>query len=96
DIIDFISRVCYSNGNYDMADKFDEVFLNIEDYNKEFQIFLLFDKKIWKEDILETLDEIPPELENLFVTVILIDDLKDLIEETYKLTVEVGEELVYG
>lgn len=96
DIIDFISRVYFHKGDYEMAHKFDDVFLNIEKYDKEFQIFLLFDKGIWKDEILEILNELPPELENLFVTVILIDDLRDLIDETYRLAIGVGEELVYG
>lgn len=96
DIIDFISRLFYFQGNFEMADKFDDVFSNMEKYGKEFQIFLIFDKKLWKEDILEILNDIPPELENLFVTVVLIDGLRDLIDETYNLTIEVGEELVYG
>ena len=95
-IIDFISKIYFEKGNYELADKYDEIFHNIENYEKEFQIFLVFEKSIWKEDILKTLHDLPPDIQNLHVNVLLIDNLKDVIEHTYNMTLEVGEELIYG
>lgn len=96
DIIDYISRLCFDKRDYEMADKFDNIYLNMKKYNKEFQIFLIFDKNTWRKEILDILNDLPPELDHLFVTIVLIDNLKVLIEETYELTIEVGEKLIYG
>lgn len=95
-IIDFISKVYFEKGNFAISDKYDEIFNNIDKYKKEFQIFLILEKSIWNEEVLKTLHDIPPELHDLHVNVLLIENLKDVIEHTYNMSIEVGEELVYG
>lgn len=79
-----------------MSDKYDEIFDNINKYKKEFQIFLIIEKSIWNEDILQNLHDMSPKLRDLHVNVLLIENLKDVIEDTYNMSIKVGEELVYG
>lgn len=96
DIIDFIERVYFERKDYEMADKFSKVYKNMDKYNKEFQIFLIFEKSSWDDVALDNLHNLPPSLQNLHINVFLIDNLKELVDDTYKQILKVGEEIVYG
>lgn len=96
DIIDFISRLYYEKGEYELAEKCDKIYLDMDKHEKEFQIFLVLDKSIWKDEIINILKDSSVNLEHLFVNIILIPDFRALMEETYELTADIGEKLVYG
>ncbi|SDJ82808.1 hypothetical protein [Paenibacillus naphthalenovorans] len=96
DIIDFMSRIYFDKKDFETANKLDELYHNYKKYNKEFQIFLIYEKSKWKEDILAVLDSLPPKLKNLHITVVLINNLNSIISETYKETIDVGVEIVHG
>lgn len=93
-IYSFISRMFDNNQNYDLADQFDE-YIKANNNNKKGNIFLLFEKKYWDNEIIDKLNTVEIEIKDLKVIVILINDLKSLIETTYQLTIDIAKELKY-
>lgn len=86
--ITFFSKKLFIEDKYDLADKFDTALEDPDSYYRDYQIFLIFEKNKWKEDILEVLDDIKVKLPDLIVNVVLIDSLKELVDHTYKLAPE--------
>jgi hypothetical protein len=91
-IYSFISRMFDNNQNYDLADQFDE-YIKTNNNNKKGNIFLLFEKKYWDNEIINKLNNVEIEIKDLKVIVVLINDLKSLIETTYQLTIDIAREL---
>ena len=91
-IYSFISRMFDNNQNYDLADQFDE-YIKANNNNKKGNIFLLFEKKYWDNEIIDKLNTVEIEIKDLKVIVILINNLKSLIETTYQLTIDIAKEL---
>jgi len=96
EIVDYISKILENDDKYNLASLFCKAIINPSFYSKDFHIFLIFEKGKWKEDILKNLNDIEIELPNLTLNLVLIDSLKDLIEEAYSLAPEVAEEIVYN
>lgn len=90
-----IMKHLYDNKQYKEADKIDQFYLNNKN-NKKANIFLVCDKVCWQENLLDYLNTHSIELENLSVFVILIQDLRTLIDDTYNMTIKIAEEIVYG
>ena len=81
---------------YDIAAKYDDIVQNPSSYNRSFEIVLIVERKLFKEDILVNLNDLPPEIEPLEVTVILIDDLKKFVEESYDSAIKYAINMVCG
>jgi len=96
EIVDYISKRLENDDEYNLASLFCKAIRDPKSYSKDFHIFLIFEKDKWKEDILKNLDNIQVELPNLTLNVVLINSLKDLINEAYSLVPEVAEEIVYN
>jgi len=96
EIVNYISRRLEDRDEYNLVCLFDKAIRDPKSYSKDFHIFLIFEKDKWKEDILKNLDNFQVELPNLTLNVVLINSLKDLINETYSLVPEVAEEIVYN
>jgi len=96
EIVDYISKRLEEKDEYDLMDLFDKFIIDPDSYSKNFQIFLVFDKNQWDEDILEYVDNnVNVNLPNLTINVVLIDSLRDLIDESYSIVLEVAKEVVY-
>ena len=54
---------------------------------------MLFEKKYWDNEIIDKLNTVEIEIKDLKVIVILINNLKSLIETTYQLTIDIAKEL---
>lgn len=96
DIVDFIIRIFYEQQRYDLAEKFGNVWDNIDQYAKNFEIFLIVEKTEWKEETLQRLHDVPPSLQSLNVNILLIDHLQLFMEDVYNLAILEGEQIVYG
>lgn len=83
-IADFLGQRHYEQGDYDLAEKYNDIVLNASAYNRKFELFFVIEKGVFKESILSALQDLPPTLSPLCITVVLIEDLKTLVEETYK------------
>lgn len=76
-----LSLSCYENGDYAKSALYWEIVDGTNKVKKYYEIFVIWEKSTYKEDILSALDSINPSLSPLNVTVVLIDWFKELIEE---------------
>jgi len=83
-IADFLERLYFEKEDYENASKFKDIVKNPQNYNKKFELFLIVEKDKFIDDVLIELNELPPQLDPLSVTVILIDDLRSLVNNTWK------------
>lgn len=92
----FLSKVHDEKWDYDKAD----MYWKIADWrmkvNKEYKIFIIWEKSSYKEEILDSLDAINPSLSPLNVTIVLIDGFKELIEELRNKIWDDAIKLVYS
>ena len=83
-IANFLEMFYFEKGDYDNADKFKNFTRFSQNYNTHFEIFLIFEKNLFSEVILNELEALPPKLSPLSVTLVFVDDFKQLVEETWK------------
>ena len=94
EILDYICRRLYDEKKYELSQKFDEVFKNPNSYNKEFNIFMVMEKKRWGERIIEFFKENITKLPNLTINIVLINSLNELIDETYEIILDIAEDVI--
>lgn len=83
-IADFLERLYVEKGDYDTASKFKDIVKNPQNYNRKFELFLIVEKDKFVKEILTELNELPPKLNPLSVTIIFIDDLSSLVNRTWE------------
>lgn len=82
-IADFLERLYVAKGDYDTASKFKDIVKNPQKYNRKFELFLIVEKNNFDAKILTELNKLPPQLEPLNITIILIENLKNLVKNTW-------------
>lgn len=95
-IADFLAKHHYEKCDYDASYKYMEIVKNPHVYNRNFELFFVIEKKRFVKDILDELDRLPPILNPLCVTIVLIDGLAKLVSETSQLAISAAIEQVYG
>ncbi|MCK5146822.1 DUF1837 domain-containing protein [bacterium] len=83
-IADFLERLYFEKEDYVTASKFKDIVKNPQNYNRNFELFLIVEKSKFIDEILKELNDLPPELEPLNITLVLIDNLSDLIKKTWQ------------
>jgi len=83
-IADFLERLYVEKEDYATASKFKDIVKNPQNYNRKFELFLIVEKDNFREEILTDLNNLPPQLNPLSVTMIFIDNLSDLVDRTWK------------
>ena len=93
----YIERGFESEANkcYEISDKYGQIRNYPKNYTRTFEIVLLLEKSKYKENILEMLHTLPPSIEPLEVTVILISNIKSITEKTYEKAFEHAMNIVY-
>lgn len=82
-IADFLERLYFEKEDFTTASKFKDIVKNPKNYNKKFELFLIVEKDKFIEEILTDLNEFPPQLAPLSVTIILINNLSSLVSRTW-------------
>lgn len=82
-IADFLSKLFYERREYEIASRFIDIVQNPSNYNRKFELFFIVEKNNYTESIFEELHNLPPQLTPLRVTVVIIEDLQKLIQETW-------------
>lgn len=82
-IADFLERYHFENNNFAEARRYKDIVLNPHNYNRKFELFFIIEKSEYVEEILKDLNELPPTLAPLRVTLILIDNLKSVIDQSW-------------
>ena len=82
-IADFLERLYFEKEDYETASKFKNIVKNPQDYNKKYELFLIVEKNKFIDEILKDLNDLPPQLAPLTVTVIFINNLSSLVKRTW-------------
>jgi hypothetical protein len=83
-IADFLMREYIELGQYDQANKYKDIVLYPNKYNKNFELFFIIEKGNFVEEIVSELHSLPPTLNPLNVTIIYIDNLNELVENCWE------------
>jgi len=83
-IINFLYKLYIDKEKYETANKFKDIMKNPDKYNKKYEIFLIVESTKFNTNMLDDLNSLKPNLSPLSVTVVLIDNLKQLVENTWK------------
>ena len=94
-IANFLSNYHYEMGDYDKASQYGEIVIHPENYNRNFELLFIIEKSKYIKDILEDLHNLPPTLDPLCVTLVLINQLGRMIIETKKLVINKACQYVY-
>ncbi len=83
-IADFLARYYFAKNDINKAKKFKDIVINPQNYNRNFELFFIIEKSNFTENIFEELNDLPPQLKPLKVTIIFIDNLQKLIKNTWQ------------
>jgi len=83
-IADFLERLYFEKEEYDTASKFKDIVKNPQNYNRKFELFLIIEKSKFIDEILQELNDLPPKLNPLNVTIVFIDNLGDFVKKTWQ------------
>jgi hypothetical protein len=95
-IADFLSRYYYEKSDYDNSIRYADIVKNPTKYIKHFELFFVIEKSKYIEEILISLNTLPPALHPLNITVVLIENLNQLITETQGKFIESAVGQVYS
>lgn len=80
---------------FKLAKQFNDIVKNPQKYNRSFEIVLIIETSYFKERLLANLNGLSMSLSPLEVTVILVDDLNDLIVTTFKKAEDIAIQHVF-
>jgi hypothetical protein len=83
-IANFLAQLYFEKENYETASKFMDITRYPQRYNKKYELFLIVESEKFNSHILDDLNTMPLSLSPLNVTVVLIDNLKQLVDNTWK------------
>jgi len=83
-IINFLYKLYIEKEDFETANKFRDIMKNPQNYNKKYELFLIVETTKFNEQMLRDLNGLPPTLSPLNVTVVLIDNLKQLVKNTWQ------------
>ncbi len=95
-IADFLARYFYELGDFDSSNKYMDIVKNPQNYNRNFELFFIIENSKYITDILTDLDNLPPTLNPLRITVVLISGLGRLIINTQNIAIEQAVNFVYN
>ncbi|MBE9256374.1 hypothetical protein [Dolichospermum sp. LEGE 00246] len=85
EILNFFCNMLYVTKRIDEADFLTRIRLGKIDYDKQHYLFLIHDKSTWKEEVLSNLNsyQLNSDLINFSITVVLVEQLRQVIDESY-------------
>jgi hypothetical protein len=98
EILKFFRTILYSMNKFDEAEFFSKIGLGKIDYDKQHCLFIVHEQSTWKEEILSNLNahDLSPHLIDFSVNVVLINQLRKVIDETYSRAWRWVEDIVNG
>ncbi|PHN01119.1 Hachiman antiphage defense system protein HamA [Flavilitoribacter nigricans] len=86
--------VTKANEYYSIAKQFGDLVKNPTNFNRRFEIIIIMETSKFKEDILTQLNSLSLQLSPLEVTVVLVDNLSNLVSEVFTKAEKVAESQV--
>ncbi|XHR97419.1 hypothetical protein ACFJIV_12630 [Mucilaginibacter sp. UC70_90] len=87
-IADFLSKMYAAQKDYASAKKYHDIILNPDDYSRSYELFFIIESSKFNPAILVDLENLPPTLKPLCVTIVLIASLGRLIIELQQRAVQ--------
>lgn len=81
---------------WNIAMKYDDIVKNPQNYDRSFELILIIEKDQYLNEIVDDLISLPPTLNPLDVTIILINNLSDLVDTCIDKAIEITVKNVYG
>jgi len=94
-IADFLARYYFEMCDFDESSKYQKIVKNPYQYNRNFELFFVIETRRFITDILDELENLPPTLKPLRITVVLINELRRLTLETQQLAINTAINYVY-
>lgn len=82
-IADFLMKLHWEKGDYATAQKFSDIVTNPGNYERKFELFFIVEEKDFDPNIFDELNNLPPQLDPLCATVLIVNNLGRLIDETW-------------
>jgi hypothetical protein len=95
-IADFLSRKFYEEGDNDKSLLYHDIVKNPSNYTKNYELFFILEKSAYLSVILDDLEKLPPTLKPLSVTVVLLDNLRQITETVYAAASTQAVKLIHG
>ena len=98
EILKFFCTMLYMSSRLEEAELFSKIRLDKIDYDKQHCLFFIHDKSTWQEDILINLNfqKLNSSLIDFSVTVILVERLRQVIDESYSRAWKSAKGLING
>ena len=98
EILRFVSTLLYETGRHEEASFVSDIGLGRAQCDRRHDLFLVHETGNWSEEILDNLENcnLDERLVDFSVKVLLIRDLRTVIEETYDRTWEAAREMADG
>lgn len=82
-IADFLERLYFEKEDFENAGKFKDIIKNPRRYQRYYEIYLIVEGTKFDDKILDELNSLPPQLNPLKITVVLVDNLANLVQKTW-------------
>lgn len=85
EILSFFSNILFTMGKYEEAEFLQKIQLGKIDFDRQHFLFIVHEKSTWDEKILANLNEhnLSPHLIDFSVNVVLVNQLRKVIDESY-------------
>ena len=90
-----LMQTCYYSWDYKQSALYWEIVDGTNKVKKYYEIFIIWEKSTYKEDIIDALDNINPSLSPLSITIVLIDWFKKLVEDLRNKICDDAVKIVY-
>jgi hypothetical protein len=83
-IANFLELLYFEKNDFENSNKFKDIIKNPQNYTSYYEIFLIIERDKFNEILLDALDVLPPILSPINVTLVFIDELKELVRKTWQ------------
>ncbi|WP_419699838.1 hypothetical protein [Mucilaginibacter sp. NFX135] len=94
-IADFLSKMYSYVKDYDSARKYHDIILNPTKYNRAYELFFIIETSKFNPAILDDLENLPPTLKPLCVTIVLIGNLARLMVDLQQRAVQQAVDYIH-
>ena len=98
EILRFFCNILYDRQEFDEAEFFSQIRLGKIDYDKQHRLFIIHEENTWDEAILSNLNNhnLSPSLIDFSVNVVLVNQLRKVIDESYTRSWKSVESILNG
>ena len=98
EILKFYCTILYESKEFDQAEFFSKIRFGKIDYDKQHRLFIVHEENTWDEEVLSNLNNhnLSPSLIDFSVNVVLVNQLRKVIDESYARSWKSVESILNG